>query len=228
MMQGITNSQGQSIEQTASAQKSSNIGRDEFLKLLTLQLKHQNPLKPYDNQEFASQLAQFSQLEQLTDIRALLEEQLGINQLLAHNISNSALPGLLGKTASVGTKTFKYDGENNVPIGYILPGQAISANVEIRDGAGNLVRKITLKELDLTGGTHKIQWDGKDDNGKSLPAGNYSIQVVASSKNGSSFTADTFTYGKIQAVRFKPEGTVLVINDIEVSIYDVMDVQLDN
>jgi len=228
MMQGITNSQAHLYEQTASTQKSSNIGRDEFLKLLTLQLKHQNPLKPYDNQEFASQLALFSQLEQLTDIRALLEEQLGVNQLLANNISNSALPGLLGKTASVGTRIFKFDGENNVPIGYNLPGQAISATVEIRDSSGNLVRTITLKELDLTSGSHKIKWDGKDDNGNVLPAGNYNVKVVASSKNGSSFTADTFTYGKIQAVRFKPEGTVLVINDIEVAIYDVIDVQMEN
>jgi flagellar basal-body rod modification protein FlgD len=49
------------------------VGKDDFLKLLVAQIKNQNPLNPADGVEFLSQLAQFSQLEQLINIRTQLE-----------------------------------------------------------------------------------------------------------------------------------------------------------
>ena len=48
------------------------MGKEEFLTLLVNQLQHQDPLNPMDNQEFAVQLAQFSQLEQMIDINKKL------------------------------------------------------------------------------------------------------------------------------------------------------------
>ncbi|MCC7176127.1 MAG: hypothetical protein IT159_13125 [Bryobacterales bacterium] len=50
------------------------IGKDDFLKLLVAQIRNQNPLNPADGVEFLTQLAQFSQLEQLINIRTRLEE----------------------------------------------------------------------------------------------------------------------------------------------------------
>jgi flagellar basal-body rod modification protein FlgD len=47
-------------------------GKDQFLRLLATQLEHQDPLNPMDNTAFVAQLAQFSSLEQLIDIRNLL------------------------------------------------------------------------------------------------------------------------------------------------------------
>ena len=56
-------------EQTGPRQ----LGQDDFLKLLITQLQNQDPLKPTDNTEFVSQLAQFSQLEQTAKQAALLQ-----------------------------------------------------------------------------------------------------------------------------------------------------------
>jgi flagellar basal-body rod modification protein FlgD len=47
-------------------------GRDEFLRLLATQLQYQDPLNPLQNSEFVAQLAQFSSLEQLIQIKESL------------------------------------------------------------------------------------------------------------------------------------------------------------
>ena len=49
------------------------LGRDAFLQLLTTQLAHQDPTAPQDNGEMIAQLAQFSSLEQLTQIQNTLD-----------------------------------------------------------------------------------------------------------------------------------------------------------
>ena len=50
------------------------LGRDEFLKLLTVQMSHQDPLAPMDNKDMIAQLAQFSSVEQMTQVNSTLEE----------------------------------------------------------------------------------------------------------------------------------------------------------
>ncbi|MCX6635772.1 MAG: hypothetical protein NT090_11935 [Acidobacteria bacterium] len=49
------------------------VGKDDFLRLLVAQIRNQNPLNPADGVEFLTQLAQFTQLEELIGIRAQLE-----------------------------------------------------------------------------------------------------------------------------------------------------------
>ena len=49
------------------------LGRDSFLQLLTTQLAHQDPTAPQDNADMIAQLAQFSSLEQLTQIQQTLD-----------------------------------------------------------------------------------------------------------------------------------------------------------
>ena len=71
-----------SIGQTSSNQTSTNaatpankaLGKDAFLQLLTTQLAHQDPTKPQADGEFIAQLAQFSSLEQLTQMQATLQK----------------------------------------------------------------------------------------------------------------------------------------------------------
>ena len=57
--------------------KSNELGKDDFLKLLVTQLTAQDPLNPLDSQDFSAQLAQFSALEQMTNINTTLEERYG-------------------------------------------------------------------------------------------------------------------------------------------------------
>jgi flagellar basal-body rod modification protein FlgD len=67
------------------------LGKDDFLKLLSIQLENQDPSNPADNQQFMAQMAQFSALEQTTNMAA------GLNQLaFASQVTQSV--GLIGHT----------------------------------------------------------------------------------------------------------------------------------
>jgi flagellar basal-body rod modification protein FlgD len=70
----------------SKTETSGQLGKDDFLKLLVGQLRHQNPLDPMKDQDFMGQMAQFSVLEQVTNLGANSER-------------NSAV-GLLGKSVT--------------------------------------------------------------------------------------------------------------------------------
>ena len=70
------------IGQTTSAQdptaassttQKDTMGKDAFMNLLVTQLQHQDPTQPQDNSAFVAQLAQFSSLEQLQQMRSTLD-----------------------------------------------------------------------------------------------------------------------------------------------------------
>lgn len=63
----------QTTNSNTATQKTDKLGRDAFLQLLTTQLAHQDPLEPQADGEFIAQLAQFSSLEQLTEMRTTLD-----------------------------------------------------------------------------------------------------------------------------------------------------------
>ncbi len=69
---GTTATTGEASGSRASMDVS-QLGKDDFLKLLLAQLKNQNPLNPADGIEFITQLTQFTQLEQSLGMRQELE-----------------------------------------------------------------------------------------------------------------------------------------------------------
>jgi len=67
-----------------------------FLKLLVAQLQNQDPLNPTDSTQFVSQLAQFSELEQIMSIRSDIE---------SYHTTDSTTPGTTGTGSSTGSST---------------------------------------------------------------------------------------------------------------------------
>jgi len=207
---------------TAGTTATKDLGQDQFLKLLTYQLKSQDPLNPVDNQAFAAQLAQFSQLQELTDIKTLLQNQANTNTSLAQQITNSTLPGMIGKTATISTDTIAFAGESSTSLGYTLPGNAAGATLSITDSSGKVIRTCDISGTNLNQGDHKYTWDGKDGSGNALGSGNYTFSVSYNTGSGSASSADTFINGKISGVKFKTDGTAIVINNYDYSLQNIV------
>lgn len=61
-------------KETQRKQPSNNLGKDEFLKILMVQLANQDPLNPMEDKEFIAQMAQFTSLEQMTKMASSMEK----------------------------------------------------------------------------------------------------------------------------------------------------------
>ncbi|HMK49488.1 MAG TPA: flagellar hook capping FlgD N-terminal domain-containing protein [Thermodesulfovibrionales bacterium] len=75
-----------------------SMGKDQFMQLLVTQLKYQDPLNPMDNTQFATQLAQFSSLEQLTNISTQMDNLLTVQNSLGNTLTAS----FIGKNVAYG------------------------------------------------------------------------------------------------------------------------------
>jgi flagellar basal-body rod modification protein FlgD len=62
------------------------MGKDDFLKLLVGQLSHQDPMNPMEDKDFMGQMAQFSQLEQMTNVNSALQNERAFN-LIGREVS---------------------------------------------------------------------------------------------------------------------------------------------
>jgi len=78
----------------ASAATGKSMGKEDFLRLFTTQLKNQDPLKPMESTEFTAQLAQFSSLEQLFNLNDGIQKMLTVQD----SMSNGMTAGFIGKT----------------------------------------------------------------------------------------------------------------------------------
>lgn len=75
----VSNSQNTSMQpaQTVKTGAESTLGKDAFLRILVTQMKNQNPLEPLKDTEFIGQMAQFSSLEQLTNLNTTMNTFVG-------------------------------------------------------------------------------------------------------------------------------------------------------
>ena len=76
---GIADEAAQVAAETGPVYGEEEMGQDAFLKLLTTQMAHQDPLDPMSNEQFVAQLAQFSSLEQMITMRTHNKDQRNIN-----------------------------------------------------------------------------------------------------------------------------------------------------
>lgn len=174
----------------------SAVDKQAFLQLLVAQLQNQDPLSPMTGTEFVSQLAQFSVVEQAIAQSAQLEL---ISLQLSGLASNEAI-NLIGKEVTVRGDTIAFDGDNPTGFSVNLETEATTVTVTIRDADGNAIRTMELGAQ--PSGPLTIPWDGTDDNGNTVPAGSYSVDISASDENGDPVSVTQDVTGIVVGVSF--------------------------
>lgn len=207
---------------TDQAKGKTELGKDDFLKLMMSQLKYQDPLNPMDGTQYSAQLAQFSSLEQLSNINTSLNNSINANYLLAQSVNNTMAVSLIGKEIKLSGGSFSYSGETNIDLGYKLPADARSATINIYDSTGKLVKSVD--ESNILSGEHKLSWDFTDNNGNKLPLGNYKFEVKAKDYNGDDLAVDIYKMGVISSVKYTEQGTKLMVGNSEYSLSDVSEI----
>lgn len=192
------------------------MGKDEFLKLLTVQLQNQDPMNPMKQEKMAAELAQFSQLEQLSNLNTKFDG-LTKNQQVQDKFYGASF---LGKEVVTSGSSLKFEGEGSeADILYTLPKPADKVLIRIFDNKNNLVGEMWKENIGR--GNQTVSWDGIQlDKSVSAP-GEFTTRVFAWDQFAEPIDVQTKTTGKVESVYFENGETVLKVDGKKVFLRDV-------
>jgi flagellar basal-body rod modification protein FlgD len=202
----------------AAAQSKKNdqtLGIEEFLTLMTAQLKNQDPMKPLEGTEFISQLATFGTVSGVQEMKESME-------LLATSLrSTQTLNGssMLGREILVEADSLTHTQGGTVSGELDVPAGTTSLQVRITDSTGAVVREMTL---DTAQGTRTFSWDGLKTNGQPAESDTYDIEAVATVA-GQTGSLPLLLSGRVSSVSIV--GTNLMLNTPALGAVDMSDVR---
>ncbi|MFN8945181.1 MAG: flagellar hook assembly protein FlgD [Pseudobdellovibrionaceae bacterium] len=193
----------------------SQLDKDAFFKLMLAQMKNQDPTNPMKSHEMAAQLANFSSLEQMQNMNGTLTE-----------MKNSAKPAeqfqalsLIGRSgAGDSTDVVRTKDDRDHDFKFEIPTEA-NVTVRIKNPDGAIIRTYELNNLKK--GDNSLTWNGQDETGRVVPAGNYQFLAEAKSAQGQKIAVKTAFDGLITGVNFTSEGPVLMVGKQTVRLRDV-------
>jgi len=188
--------------QQKEIKRTSVLGQEDFLKLLTTQLQHQDPMKPMENGEFMGQMAQFSTVSGITEMGESIDNLVSIYQ--GQKMSNSA--SMIGKQALVnGNWAQLADGQLSGAIE--LPTAANDVRIDVKSETGEVMASLGLGAR--MAGTQEFTWDGIRDDGSAAPEASYYLSAHAV-RDGQSTAPAMQVYGTVQSIQLK--GSEVTLN----------------
>lgn len=199
--------------QSKEAKDPNQLMQNDFLTLMTTQLKQQDPFKPTDNGEFLGQMAQFSTVSGLEDMQKSFDKL--ASSLQANQTLTAA--SLIGREALTENNVAGItDTERTVNGSAAIAATTSSATVNVFDATGAVVDTILLGSQ--TPGQANFQWDGKLADDSDAPPGRYTFETYVANANGETEAAYTQLYSRIESVSLN-SGAVKV-NTVDGNSYD--------
>jgi flagellar basal-body rod modification protein FlgD len=186
------------------------LGEDDFLKMLIAQLQNQDPLNPLQGADFAAQLAQFSSLDQLTQINTQLSS-------LASSLSstnNSQVVSLIGDEVVANGSSVTVSGAST-NLAYNLSQNAQQGTIKIYDSQGNLVKTLAFGQQQS--GNNIMNW-----NTSNVSPGTYTFTVSAVDNSGNAVSANTMMTGPVTGVTFQNGVPYLSVNGQDIALTDIL------
>ena len=181
--------------------KNDGMGQADFLRLMTEQMKNQDPLNPLKGNEFLGQLAQFSTVQGIENMQQAMSALASVME----NDQSLRAANLVGRDALVEVDKVTL-AEGAGANGEIVATHAGPVQLEVVGAGGQVVRRIGV---DAAGaGPVQFAWDGKDGDGNALPAGTYTFRASSGSGDASEALGVRMA-ARIDSVSIEPTGLVL-------------------
>lgn len=180
------------------------------------QLKHQDPMKPMDNGEFLGQMAQFSTVTGIDEMKESLD---ALSQTYASSQTLQSSQ-LVGKEVLIESSKLALEESGDAKGVFELENSAGNVKMTITNQAGEVVRQLDMGEF--APGRHEFSWDGRNDKRDRAPAGAYTISItsefeetVTSATVMASRVIDSVEFGKGSDTRLNTrQGETLSLSDI--------------
>ncbi len=205
------NAYGQNIATDGAIAKTSNkvadktaLGKDDFMKLLLVQLQHQDPTKPTDTEKILTQTSQLASLESSDNTNAALKK-------LTASMGNSqqfSTISAIGKTADLGSDAISHDKGKATTFEIYFPKDVKDGSVEITDGNGKTIK--TLNVGTHQAGIYKFNWDGTNNGGTQAGSAVYHVNATYTDSKGDKLKTKLGAY-PIEAVRFDKGNALLKV-----------------
>lgn len=190
-------------------EKEDALGRDAFLTMMVAQLQNQDPLNPMEASDFSSQLAQFSQLEQLMNLNeTMVSMKTAFEDNSDRDVTSYIGKDIIGNVDSMSVKN------GSASAGYYSLPKPGEVRVEIYDANGRIVKALYLGQKDM--GSYTVQWDGTDGNGNIVPDGTYKYAVGADMGQGFE-EIETTVAGIVEGIVYSGDKPFLVVDGVWVN-----------
>lgn len=203
---------------SSASQKSLAGNFETFLKLLTTQLKQQDPLQPMDATQFTSQLVQYASVEQAIATNKKLED---LTALTRASSTSSAL-GMLGHDVTVAGDQVQLGAEGGATIAYRLPAAAESVYVSVLDARGQVV---FTANGGAAAGDNSLDWAGVGANSQRAAAGTYRIKIDAVGTDGGKLAAEQLMRGRVDGIETQNGEVKLFVGGVTVPLSSIRDVR---
>jgi flagellar basal-body rod modification protein FlgD len=183
------------------------LSTNDFLTLMTAQLKNQDPLNPTDSNQFLSQLAQLSTV---TGISSMNQSMSSLSSSLLSSQALSSV-SLVGHAIQAVGDVASYSSGRALNGAVQVPSGASAVMLTITDAAGVAVRHMPVQNGP---GLQSFSWDGTTDAGNSAPSGIYGV-TAAAVVGGKNQGAVTLLNGTVSSVTLDASGAGVTVNTPE-------------